>query len=65
MTKEEVIKALDEGKKVRAKHWIKSQWVKKYDDESIVDEDGIVYPFDSIWIEDYDWELFQEPEKYN
>ena len=62
MKREEIIKALEDGKKVRSNSWGKSEWVEKYDDDILIDESDITHHFYEIWDERFVWSLFQEPE---
>jgi len=62
----EAMKALEEGKKVRAISWSKGQYIKLSSSKTLITEEGYDY-FDAYFfgdLVDCYWEIVEEPELY-
>lgn len=65
MTKEEAIKAMSEGKKVRHRYFGRDEWVTMKPDGSYLFEDGCSVSSELFWFDrqnswwDKDWEIWK------
>lgn len=63
----EVVKALEEGKKIKLKNWKNAYWYSK--DGILINHDEVgeesptteLFPVDILWILADDWEIMEEP----
>jgi len=62
----EAIKVLQEGKKVRLKHWTPNEFIHLNSNRLIIDEKGDRFslgPFNHNFEFDREWEIYEEPEE--
>lgn len=66
MTREEAIKAMSEGKKVRHKYFSREEWVTMKSNGEYLFEDGYSVSPELFWFDrqdsywDKDWEIFKD-----
>lgn len=66
MTREEAIKAMSEGKKVRHKYFSRKEWVTMKSNGEYLFEDGYSVSPELFWFDrqdsywDKDWEIFKD-----